>query len=372
VSEQGSEQDKSELPTPFRLEKARKQGQIARGTDLAFMSATAAFVLYFAMQGPVLGAALTQAFRDSLVLAPNLADGPRPVLGAMGAVFGLVVRPVAFLVAAVFIAVLVLEVVQTGVVFTTEPLRLDFSRLNPASGLKRVFSLRLLLETAKTLAKFLVYGVLTWLAIKAAIALAELGLSGAPQLARAMERAGGGLLAAFLGAAVIFAALDQLVARRDYLKKMRMSRRDVKRESRDREGEPRLKQKRKSLHAEFVKASASLRNIRGADMLVTNPTHYAVALRYDPAKMEAPIVVSRGANRFALRLRRMAFLYGVVIVQNPPLARLLYRCELNAPVPEAAYQVVAQLYRTVRGRAESQAAAPPEPSSDPQPERQHV
>lgn len=353
MSDQGSEQDKSELPTPFRLEKARRQGQVARGADLAFMSATAAFVLYVAMLGPSLGTALVQAMRDSIMLAPGLADGPRPVLGAIGAVFSLVVRPVGFLIAAIYLTVLVLEIVQTGPVFTTEPLRLDFSKLNPATGLKRIFSLRLLLETAKTLAKFLVYGVLAWLAIKAAIGVSALGLSGAPQLAQAMRRATDSLLAAFLGAAVIFAALDQLVARRDYLKKMRMSRRDIKREARDREGEPRLKQKRKALHAEFVKASASLRNVRGADMLITNPTHYAVALRYDPARMDAPIVVARGAHRFALRLRRLAFLYGVVIVRNPPLARLLYRCELNAPVPEAAYQAVANLYRSVRARAET-------------------
>lgn len=353
MSEQGSEQDKSELPTPFRLEKARRQGQIARGSDLAFMSATAAFVLYLAMLGPSLGAALTQAMRDSLVLASGLADGPRPVLGAMNAVFSIVARPVTFLIAAIFIIVLVLEIVQTGAVFTTEPLRLDFSRLNPATGLKRIFSLRLLIETAKTLAKFLVYGALAWLAIRAAIGVAGLGLSGAAQLAQAMQHSANSLLATFLGAAVVFAALDQLVARRDYLKKMRMSRRDVKREARDREGEPRLKQKRKSLHAEFVKSSASLRNIRDADMLITNPTHYAVALRYDPARMDAPLIVSRGSHRFALRLRRLAFLYGVVIVRNPPLARLLYRCQLNEPVPEAAYQAVANLYRSARGRAET-------------------
>lgn len=354
MSEQGSETDKSEQPTPFRLEKARRQGQVARGMDLAFMAATAAFVLYLAMLGPTLGTAMSQAMRDGFALAPGLADGPSPLLEAMGGVFGVLLRPVGFLIAAVYLTVLVFEIVQTGPVFTTEPLRLDFGKLNPANGLKRLFSLRILLETAKTLAKFIVYGVLAWLAIKEAFGLAWQGFSGASQLARAMERAASGLLAAFLGAAIVFAALDQLVARRDYLKKMRMSRRDVKREARDREGEPRLKQKRKSLHAEFVKASASLRNVRGADVLITNPTHYAVALRYDPARTDAPVVVARGAHRFALRLRRQAFVYGVVIVRNPPLARLLYRCELNEPVPEAAYRAVARIYRSLQPPAEPQ------------------
>jgi flagellar biosynthetic protein FlhB len=132
---------------------------------------------------------------------------------------------------------------------------------------------------------------------------------------------------------------------------MRMSRRDVRREARDREGDPRLKQRRKQLHREFAKSSESLRNLRGADVLITNPTHFAVALRYDPKTMLAPVVVSRGAHAFALRLRRTAFLYGVVIVREPALARALFRCDLNQPVPEALFSPVAAIYRGLRGRA---------------------
>ena len=82
--------------------------------------------------------------------------------------------------------------------------------------------------------------------------------------------------------------------------------------------------------------------------MITNPSHFAVALRYDPRATDAPVVVARGAHRFALRLKRMAFLYGVVIVHNPPLARALFRCELNAPVPETLYRPVAAIYRALR------------------------
>jgi flagellar biosynthetic protein FlhB len=130
---------------------------------------------------------------------------------------------------------------------------------------------------------------------------------------------------------------------------MRMSRRELRREVRDREGEPRLKQKRKQLHADFVAASQSLRNVKGADVVVTNPNHYAVALRYDGATMAAPLVVSRGANALAQRIKRLAFRYGIVTVEDPPLARLLYRaCTLDSPVPESAYREVAALYLRLR------------------------
>ena len=106
---------------------------------------------------------------------------------------------------------------------------------------------------------------------------------------------------------------------------MRMSRRELRREHRDREGEPRQKQKRKQLHAEFVQASQSLRGVKGADVVVTNPTHYAVALRYDAASMAAPAVVSRGAGDLALRIKQLAFRHNVVVIEDKALARALYR-----------------------------------------------
>jgi len=255
--------------------------------------------------------------------------------------------------AAIFLAVLVLEMIQVGPVFTTEPLRMDFSRLNPATGLKRLFTARLLVETAKGVLELATYGALAFVLIRSALAVTLPTITTASNLSDALGRASLGLLFVFLGAAAAFAALDQMIVRREFGKKMRMSRREVRRELRDREGDPKLKQKRKSLHREFVQASESLRGIRGADVLITNPTHYAVALRYDQSSMTAPQIVSRGANLFALRLKRLAFSYGVVIINNPPLARALFRCDLNKPVPEGLYPSVASLDRALRSTARS-------------------
>jgi flagellar biosynthetic protein FlhB len=168
-------------------------------------------------------------------------------------------------------------------------------------------------------------------------------------LSQALFGVGLRLVACFALAAFVFAAFDQVIVRKEFGRNMRMSRRELRREVRDREGEPRLKQKRKQLHAEFASASKSLRGVRDADVIVTNPVHYAVALRYDRATMPAPVVVSRGANGLALRLRKLAFRHNVVIVEDRVLARALYRsCALDGPVPEALYRDVAAVYMRLR------------------------
>jgi flagellar biosynthetic protein FlhB len=151
---------------------------------------------------------------------------------------------------------------------------------------------------------------------------------------------------------LIFAAIDQILVRRLFLKQMRMSRREVRRELRDREGEPRIKQRRRQLHAQFAKAAESLRGVPGADVVVTNPTHVAVALKYDNATMEAPVVVAKGAHEFAARIRRTAFVHGVLTIEDKPLARALYAaCAAGDPIPEAHYGRVAQIYRKLRAAA---------------------
>src|SRR5262249_26525415 len=144
----------------------------------------------------------------------------------------------------------------------------------------------------KTLLKFGAYVTLAGLVIRDVVSEAA-SLTDGARLAEALGRVGLHLVLLCLGAALAFAVLDQIIARRDFGKKMRMSRREVRREHRDREGDARLKQRRKELHKEFARSSQSLRGVRGADVLITNPTHFAVALRYAPSTMAAPTIVSR-------------------------------------------------------------------------------
>jgi len=353
-----SEQNKSEQASSFKLSKARQKGSVARGMDLGFFASLVAFITYGWIAGPALEGQIATAARRGVIAAPDVLGSSNELLAVTGILLTSMMRPLALLAGVVFLTVLAFELLQTGFVFSTEPLRLDFNRLNPGQNLKRLFSLRLLVETGKNLLKMAAYGTIAYLVIRYAVAAKFATITDAQSLAAALTSAGLRLLLFFAAAAAVIAGMDQFIVRRDFSKKMRMSRREVRRESRDREGEPRMKQKRKQLHGEFVKLSQSLRNIKGADVLITNPTHFAVALRYDGRTMTAPKVVAQGTHQFALRLKRLAFLYGVVIVQNRELARALYyKCALNAEVPEALYQPVADIYTALRRKASDRETA---------------
>ncbi len=161
------------------------------------------------------------------------------------------------------------------------------------------------------------------------------------------------------GIAVVFVILDQLLVRGEFLKQMRMSRREVTRESRDREGDPRIKAKRKQLHIEFVKQSQGTGNLPGSDLVIVNPEHFAVALRYDPERMTAPTVSTKGRNRFALALKQEASRRAIPIMVRPKLARALYRdIAVNAEISAIHYETVAELYVELRREMVKQVGAP--------------
>ncbi len=342
---ENTEQDRSEQPTPYKLMHARRKGSVARGMDLGYLTALAAFLGFAWIAGPQFGATLRGAFRDALTGGPQLTDGHYAVLSVVAMLLSSVAEPLALLAGIIFGTVLLFEFLQTGAVFSAHPLKPDFSRLNPVNGFKRVFSLRMLVETAKNVLKLCAYGFIGYLILRSALQGDIGSVADGLGLSELMTHTALKLLAAFALAAIFFAALDQIIVRRDFLRKMRMSRRELRREAREREGEPRLKQKRKQLHAEFVKMSQSVRNLRKADVLIVNPQHIALALRYDRKTMQAPKVVSVGTDHLAQRLKRLAFIYGIPVVEDRALAReLLRRSGLNQQIPDHCFPSVARIY----------------------------
>ena len=156
------------------------------------------------------------------------------------------------------------------------------------------------------------------------------------------------LLFLYMVLALFFSALDQIIVRKEYTKQMRMSKSELQREHKDREGEPRLKQKRKQLHSEFIKQTESLGQLAGSDMLIVNPQHYAVALSYQEDKMSGPQVTTKGRNRFALMLKEKARNTGIPIFENPPLARhLFFKTKQGHEIPSESFKEVADLYISI-------------------------
>ncbi|MDD3800112.1 MAG: EscU/YscU/HrcU family type III secretion system export apparatus switch protein [Novosphingobium sp.] len=344
------DQDRSEEPTPFKLKRAREKGQVARGMDLGFVGSLLAFAGFMLAAGPAFVVRLADLMRLSLTVGIDRTDRPATVLGTVRAIYWLAFQPLLVLGGIVVVVLVFLELMQLrGFIFTTAPLKPDFSRLNPAKGLKRLFSLRMVKETLKNVVKMAAYALVAWFMITGAVAMFGDSVHDAASLARAMDGAGKRLLFAFLGLAFLFMVLDQVIVRGEFMKQMRMSRRELTRETKEREGEPRLKQKRRELHGAMRQQAEGLGKLDGSDFLVTNPEHFAVALAYDPESMDAPTIRAKGRNHFAQLLKRKARLLGIPIIADPALARgLFHDCKADRPIAPQHFHAVARHYARLR------------------------
>ncbi len=351
------DQNRSEAPTPFKLQKARERGNVARSIELGFLASLLTIAGYTLIAGEALMATFAQAMRIALTGGFAGAAEPGSAAGLPGDLGRRMIAPVALLGGTMAAVVILLELIQLrGFILTFHPLKPDWSRLNPAKGLRRLFTLRMVRETAKSIVKFALYAAATWAVARWAVThLADATLDG-ERLAPTLRAAGLRLIFAFMAVAVGIAILDQILVRGEFVRRMRMSRREVTRESREREGEPRLKRRRKELHRDMVAQGKG--SLSGADLLVVNPEHFAVALRYDDAAMIAPEVVARGRGIHALRLREEAFRRGLPVIPDPPLARALFRaCTIGNTVPPDRYAAVADLYIDLhRARADREQA----------------
>jgi len=339
------EQNKSEEATPFKLAKAREKGTLARGTDLGFFSALAAFLLFLTVAGATLAVKLVAIMRSGLSDFSEL-DDPRVALKLLGQDATIAMSILVLLGLTLLVIVVPLEIFQVkGLVFSSQPLKPDFSRLNPAKGLKRLFSLRMLKEAFKSILKFAIYGGLAILVIRYAVIKTGFEATGAAQLTMLLWRSAVRLIALFAAAALVLAAIDQIIARREFAKQMRMSRSELTREFKEREGEPRIKAKRKQLHAEFLKQTQGLGKLAGSDLVIVNPEHFAVALAYDPSAMDAPTVRAKARNDLALAMRHEAARLNIPVIADPPLARELFRfCVAGREIGADHYRAVAGHY----------------------------
>jgi len=225
--------------------------------------------------------------------------------------------------------------------------------------------MRTLKEAGKNILKMSIYLGATYLVIKHCINIYGGTLTDGINVSRAFLGSGMRLLYLYLVFSFIFALLDQVIVRKEFSKQMKMSRSEVKREVKDREGEPRIKQKRKELHKEFSKQTGSLGELPGSDMLIVNPQHFAVGLKYDAETMDAPIISSKGRNRFALLLKTKATRLGIPILANPPLARALYKgANPGQSIPADQFKAVAESYVAIL-RMKAISSTPPESDGEP-------
>lgn len=352
------DQDKTEEPTSYKLEEARKRGEVAKSADVTGTAVMAAFAVTFAMTAAWVMRSLAQATQETLSLA-----GAKPMIGKglmawLQETYFPVLQSLTPLALALIVVAVVVNVMQTGPIFSTHPITPDFKRLNPMQVVKRLFSMKTLWELGKMFLKMIMLGVLCYALYGQMRELVESVAATPPQYIPMLA------LKAFTKASLyvlliigLSAILDLLITRRDYMKKMRMSRRDLRDEYKRRDGDPEVKSKQKRLIRDLLKKARAVNKAAEADVIITNPTHFAVAIQYRPATMRAPIVLAKGAGFLSTRIREVAGRNGVPIMRSPLLARALYReCEIDSPVPEKLYTKLAPIYRWLFSQKKTAAA----------------
>jgi type III secretion protein U len=335
--------DKTEEPTPKRLKKAREEGDSpVSGAVLQGFG----FVVAMALAPAAFAAA---AARVGDLLRRAVLEPPRP-LSSVELARDVVVLS-APLVAAAAAAAAAAGLVQTGGIVATKKIAPDLAKLNPVSGLSNVFSAQRLVSLARALVGALLVG---YLAVKLLMTHAADVANTVGEPALGAVAAGAllkklGWIAALVGLAL--GALDLVVVRRSWLRRLRMSKDEIKREYKESEGDPELKAARKRTHQEML-ASATIAAVRQATVLVVNPTHLATALEYDEERDEAPRVVASGEGDLARRMIEAAHAYGVPVLRDVPVARALSELEVGDEVPEALYEAVAEILREAWAEAE--------------------
>ena len=339
-----SAQERTEKATPKRLQDARKKGQVARSRELN----SAALVLLGSaglwLLGDRISTCLQGVLRSGLAFDRAAALDPTALSARLAMASGEALFALAPWLALALVVAALAPLLLGGFLLSAENLQLKFERLDPAKGLKRVFSAQGAVETGKALGKFVVVGGLAAL-VMSQMAPALLNLGGEPVPAAVMH-AGELIARAFFLTALgllLIAAVDVPFQLWNHAKQLRMTRQDIKDEMKESEGRPEVRGRIRQRQQELSRRRM-MQDVPTASVVVTNPTHYAIALRYDVGGNGAPRLVAKGADLVAAQIRELAREHKVPILEQPPLARaLFYSTKIGAEVPRELYTVVAQV-----------------------------
>jgi flagellar biosynthetic protein FlhB len=345
MAEQQEKDQKTEKPTPRRMEEARRKGDVPMSRDITGTMVLGMLTLLLAAAGTTLATDFART------LQPLLAGAERVQLDDLGDLTD-VLAGVSTLVgwaAAPILLVLVLAAVigtvsQNGLVVATERLMPKLERVSPLAGLKRMFSLQTLAELVKGTAKILVICIAGWMAVRPSLdGLDMMPLTEPSATARLTGAVLLDLLIYVSAAMLVIAVCDAGWQRFSWWRKLFMTRHDLREEHKQLEGNPEIKARLKMLRRQRARRRM-MAAVPEATVVITNPTHFAVALRYDRATMRAPRCVAKGQDRVAQKIREIAAENGVPVVENKPLARALFKAvEIDQDIPPEHYRTVAEV-----------------------------
>ena len=349
--------ERNEEPTAQRLKKAREEGQIARSVELSTAALLVTATLFFSLAGGYMFSRLGALFTTQLQFDRKVMDKAEllPAIFFQSVLDGYsLILPVMILLAVV---AALSTVLSGGLVFSLGMLAPKFSKLNPLSGFSRMFGVKALIELVKSILKFGLIGLILWISVSNNIE--DLVTLNRLDLGTAVKHAGSMILDACFWMSmglVLIALLDVPLQQYQVNKKLKMTRQEVKDEMKNSEGRPEVKATIRRRQREMAN-SRMMAKVKDADVVITNPQHFAVALSYDPNSDGAPTLIAKGTDELAKRIRELAKEEGVYIFEAPELARALYfTTKLDEPIHEALYHSVAQVIAYVFSLNQSYAA----------------
>lgn len=337
------DQEKTEEPSSKKIEDARKDGNVPKSQDTnAFVTLVVALVAFLALFPWIESRIVYLYFYYQSLIGTEITKEVTFQISMIS------FREVLFMVIPISLAVaisgILANVMQTGFIFTTKPLIPDFSKLDPMKGLKNLFSMKKAVETIKIIIKV---GMILWVCYYFLLSFTKelptvIYFPLYDQLAWLKEKMLI-LIAVILLLFLVLSLADLMFVRYNYFKSLRMSKQELKDEYKQMEGDPKIKAKIRQIQMQMTR-KRMMQEIPQADVVITNPTHYAVAIRYNQEKEAAPKVIAKGTDYIALRIKEIAMNYNIQIVENPPLARELYKkCNIGEIIPENLYKAVAEV-----------------------------
>jgi len=357
MADESSGQEKTEDPTSRRLQEARDKGDIAKSMEVPSAAVLLVSLMTLYLSRDYMVNALAELTAHYLTNADTIRLIPDTIftLTLDGMTYmALVTGPI---LAAVFLTALVANYAQVGVIFTTEKITPDFTKIDPISGLARKFSMQALADLIKSLLKIGLIGYVAYAEVMDALPGFMPLMDQEPY--QIMAFAGQTAFWIFLKCALVIAILaiiDYAFQRWQFMKKMKMTKQEVKEEAKMTEGDPQVKGRIRAIQMQLAR-QRMMAEIPKAQVVITNPTRLAIALRYDAQTMVAPLVVAKGAGAIAQRIREIATEHGVPLVENKPLAQALYKTvNINQSIPEELFQAVAEILAHVFSTRKRKAA----------------
>lgn len=340
-------EERTEQATPRKRQKAREKGQVPRSKELISMAATGGVIIAFYLTGDYFIKNLSGLMKRLLSLEYGI--DPFTTMRQSSTEMLLILSP--FFALSISL-VLISGFSQGG--FVMKPLSLELERINPLSGLKRLFSFSGMTEALKSIFKFLIGGILFYLVIKRSVLLLPSTMAmGLQESWRVSEDL---IVRAVLSGFLVFftiAVIDYVLERWRFERSLRMTRQEIKEEHKETEGDPLIRSRIRSIQREMARRRM-MQEVPKATVVITNPTHIAVALLYKRVEMDAPKVIAKGAGLIAEKIKEIAIKHNIPVVEDKPLARSLYKLSIGSFIPEELYKatakVLAHIYR-IRGAA---------------------